>query len=378
MAGYLLTFSEKEDAEKCMEECVYTTLMNPAWGQAADGTLGDYVTMHAGDNIYFFSNRLVYGIGEIVDVVPGRCVTENFPGATSKEYVRQEDFEGKCLVPTSSKEGRVGRWVIAFKPAPMFLGHGVDMDDLLASNPDAFRSLRVFWKRTFIKLDDEENEAFKAAILRRNIVELNNFDGLPIEARIPEQLCFGDEPNVLGLLASFRKEDGSLSREMLLETGLLYQLSKLDPRTCKVFGRWDYLSHQVNASPFKPVDYMDRMDVFGYRWIEGFRPIIESYLVAELKKDRAHVSDIPQVMKYVDWTCGEYAHGDYSLIRGFLIAHDFDENIVQNEESERDYVVGYRPSITKKWNCLRFVRYYVTESGYIQFSLVGDEVTAQS
>lgn len=372
MAGYLLTFSRETDAKRCMEERVYTTLMNPVWGQAADGTLGDYVTMRAGDNIYFFSNRFVYGIGEIVDVVPGRCVTENFPGATSKGFANPRDVFEKSLVKTSS-EDRIGRWVIAFRPAPLFFGQGVDMDDLLSSNPSAFRSLRVFWKRTFIKLDDEENEAFKAAILRRNIAELGERAGEVDEGTVPQSLCFGEEPDVPGLLASFRKDDGSLTREMLLETGLLYQLSHFDPKTCAIFGKWDYLSHQVNASPFKPVDYMDRMDVFGYKWIEGFRPIIENYLVAELKKDKAHFSDIPQVMKYVDWTCGEYAHGDYSLIKGFLVAHDFDDGIVANQESERDYVVGYRPSITKKWSDMKFVRYYVTESGYIAFSLVGED-----
>lgn len=370
MAGYLLTFSKEEDARRCMNDGVYTTLMNPAWGQASDATLGDYVTMRAGDNIYFFSKRMIYGIGEILDVEPGRCVTENFPGATSRQRVDWEKVAGSAIRPSSSRDSKIGRWIIAFKPAPRFFERGVDMDDMLSSNPDAFRSLRVFWKRTFIKLDDEENEAFKTAILRRNLDDFYFLNGEVDHLSQPESLRYGEEPDVPGLLASYRKEDGSLSREMLLETGLLYQLAHYDSKTCSVFGKWDYLSHQVNASPFKPIDYMDRMDIFGYKWIEGFRPIIQSYLLMELKKDRAGLADVPQVMKYVDWIRGEYAHGDYSLITAFLVAHDFEEGISDNDEASRDYVIGYRPSVTKQWNNLRYVKYYVTESGYISFTPV--------
>ena len=33
------------------------------------------------------------------------------------------------------------------------------MDDVLASNPSQFRMLRAFWKLSFIKIDDDENQA---------------------------------------------------------------------------------------------------------------------------------------------------------------------------------------------------------------------------
>src|SRR4051812_44960519 len=95
--------------------------------------------------------------------------------------------------------------------------------------------------------------------------------------------------------------DISLRHEKAGETGLIYQLTSLEPETVDLFGKWDYLSHQVAASPFKPVDYMDKMDVFGYRNIPGHAPTVAQYLVIELKKGIIGRDDLLQLMKYVDW-----------------------------------------------------------------------------
>lgn len=47
--------------------------------------------------------------------------------------------------------------------------------------------------------------------------------------------------------------------------------------------------------------YMDRMDVFGYQWLEPSDKIVGKCFVAEIKKDRVCGEDLQQVMKYVDW-----------------------------------------------------------------------------
>lgn len=369
MAGYLLTFSDEDAIRHCMEVGVYSTLMSPRWSVASTGTLGDYITMRPGDNIYFFSKRHIYGIGEIVDLGKGKAVVENFDDATKGGAVSPASAKDASQFPELFVDGRVARWLISFKPAPAFFCNGVDMDDMLSSNPTAFRSLRVFWKRSFIKLDDEENLAFKAAILRAN---LNGPKGQEQVWHPLVRVPGGQEPQVPALLSKNRKRDGSLSNEMLLEVGLLYQLTKGDQQTVKVFGKWDYLSHQVNASPAKPVDYMDKMDVFGYRWIAGFRPIIGRYLMAELKKDKSGGADIPQVMKYVDWVSSEYAHNDYSLVKAFLVARDFDTQSLREhrDEARRDYVIGFRPAEAKRWTDLTLVSYEVRSDGYIRFAKV--------
>ena len=114
---------------------------------------------------------------------------------------------------------------------------------------------------------------------------------------------------------------------------------------------------------------MDRIDIFGYRWIEQYRFIIEKYLVVELKKEQSDQDNVLQVMKYVDWVNEEYAHGDYSLIDAFLVAHEFSEEVSLQEETRREYVVGRRPAHAKTWDNLKLVTYNVTEGGYIEFSL---------
>src|SRR5205814_1587442 len=108
--------------------------------------------------------------------------------------------------------------------------------------------------------------------------------------------------------------DGDRVRhEMAIEAGLMHQLSVEDNGTCEVFGKWDYLSHQVVASPFKPVDYMDKMDLFGYAYVPEFKPTKSRFLVGEIKKDVARLEDVDQLLKYVDWVRDEYCNGDCAM-----------------------------------------------------------------
>ena len=380
MAGYLFTFSDEKSLLEAMRRGSYTTLMNVRWGPAALSTLGDYATMRPGDSVYFFSSRMVYGIGSIVQVVPGHTVLENYEGSTGTTLASPSDLPSDALMGTRT-EDRVGRWVIAFEPDPCMFGTGIDMDDLLASNPRAFRSLRVFWKRSFIKLDDEEDMAFRTAILRRNAAVLRDPSGMgtmEIEytsehahlraAAIGRSLA----PDIQSLVGKTRLGDGRAKTEMMLEVALLHQLSEHDAATERVFGKWDYLSHQVHASPAKAVDYMDKIDVFGYRWIEGYRPIVEKYLVVELKQGTVVGSDLQQVMKYVDWVRGEYANGDYSLVGAFLVGHDFD--MVSINEAlptvERYSLSGYRPPIPYRWADITMARYSIEADGHVSFHIV--------
>lgn len=379
MAGYLFTFSDYEALERCIETGVYSPFTPQRWSAVVISTLADLVTMKPGDNVYFFSKRIVYGIGEIVSITPDILIAENHP----KTSASSED-EKECLLELVNSqsdllpEGKTQRWIIAFKPSPKFFKAGIDMDDLLSSNPHAFRSLRVFWKRTFIKLDDEENLAFMSAIIRKNISEPNcnsafdcNYQN-SLNALASSSLNVV-EPDIKKLVKRYRDENGALSSEMILELALLHQLSAKDPATCKVFGTWDYLSHQVTASPMKAVDYMDRIDVFGYSWINGYEgKFVENYMVCELKAGELKADDAAQVMKYVDWVCDEYANGDYSRINAYLVGSK-----VTHEELDRishliirNYITGHRPPINNIWNQLRIITYHAPEDGRIEFTLV--------
>jgi len=155
--------------------------------------------------------------------------------------------------------------------------------------------------------------------------------------------------------------DGTLKHEMALECGVIELLATSVPEG-DVFGHWDYVSHQVIASPFKPLIYVDKMDIFGYNFVLGVRDKFETvsdYLVIELKKDIADGVCVEQTLRYVEWIKQEYAQGDYSRIKAFLVANDFDQTAIdaQRNSGIRHYTEGGRSPRTAIWKDLTLLRY---------------------
>ena len=385
-SGFLISVGKKdiEAVASLVERGVYATLVNKNWNSAVAGTLGDYLAMRPGDNVYFFCNRTIYGVGEIIDVLDGKqAAFEVERGVTTTKPLRTSGHNA------SEDEKRRERWGIAFKPAPYFFRRGIDMDDLLRTDPDAFRAVRAFWRKSFIQLDGRENAAFKAAIIRLNSDKVRRGAGAgDVFAYRPRYAAGRPTPGagsikLAGLLAEKRddKHEGQLSSEMLVECGLIDALLKRTPNATDCFGEWDYVAHQVIASPFKPMVYMDRIDVFGYKWVPNFEhEVIEKYLVVEIKKDTStncdtvKTKDYEQLMKYVDWICDEYAHGDYSMIKVYLLAADFDTDAdswcddarLISPAIARSQVIGH-DARTVHWSDVTLVRYNVDEYGEMTF-----------
>jgi hypothetical protein len=383
MAGYIFGLDTLESLALYTRNGVYATKLSAprtTWMGHHEGTFADYASMKAGDNIYFFIQRKVYGIGRLVNVGPD-CKYFNFPGASLPRPFAISETAEQILwnEGTASVDQRC---VCFFDPDPYFFASGVDMDDVLSSNPDAFKMLRVFWKLSFIKFDDEENQAFRDILLKRNqsvLLDPNDQSGTfefqparqPIIDRASPQHRF--DYGMADILTACADGD-QLRHEMAIEAGILHQLTVQDNHTREVFGTWDYLSHQVVASPFKPVDYMDKMDLFGYSYVRGFRPTKSRFLVCEIKREIAQPEDIDQLMKYVDWSKDEYCHGDYSMIRAFFVAHSFANGTVEHnqEVGVRKYTVGVRPARSLEWDEVRLVRYsFNSISHRIEFTLVG-------
>ena len=134
------------------------------------------------------------------------------------------------------------------------------------------------------------------------------------------------------------------------------------------------MSHQVVASPFKPVDYMDKMDLFGYAYVPTFKPTKSRFLVCEIKRDNSRLEDINQLLRYVDWVKDEYCYGDYSMIRAFFVAHEFDQNAVEHAQTvgTRRYTVGVRPAQSLEWRDVTLVQYgFSLASNRIDFTVIG-------
>ena len=229
---------------------------------------------------------------------------------------------------------------------------------------------------TFGRMDDEEEQAFKDVILRANRQEDSDGTTFPdhhasVHRQIEDKLSVAHTFEYAPLLRAF-EDNGRLKHEMALEAGLIAQLSDDVALTTSVFESWDFVTHQVLASPFKPLKWADRMDVFGYRFIAGFRPTIGRYLVVEAKKDRAESDDVDQLMKYVDWLRDEYAGGDYSLVRAYLVAADFSpaaRDRSTSEASQRIFTIGLKPAKVDTWNRVRLVKYeFDSPSGKLLFT----------
>lgn len=238
------------------------------------------------------------------------------------------------------------------------------MDYVLQSNPQAFKMLRAFHKLSFIKIDDTEDKALFDIILRENesninnanenTIELNkNFHDKVLKSKVEDLRIPNQE------IISYIKEKNKFKREMGLEFAIISALS--ENKYSEEFGNWDYLSHQVVASPFKPIDYMDKMDIFGYKYIPNYKTI-SKYLTMELKKDKAGKDVVDQIMRYVDWINQEYSHGDYDMIEAYIIANKFDSDIVDyaKEIVNRGFQKN-KPALNKVWNNLSLYTYTIDD-----------------
>jgi hypothetical protein len=361
LAGYIFNLDNEISLKNSIENGVYSTNLsqpqNNLWKIHHEGTFADFLSMKQGDNVYFFINRKIYGLGELVNI-EFDCKFLNYPNADIPTVPVYNDIKDIMLLnDTESKINN--RCICTFKPSPYYFHNGIDMDDVLSSNPNSFRMLRAFWKVSFIKIDDEENKALKDIILKRNEEFLTNpsetfdfSDSLQqsIGNKLSSEYNIGSN-NILKYCSGVV----NIRHEMAIEAHIIDVISQDDNN---IFGRWDYVSHQVIASPFKPIDYMDKMDLFGFSYISGFNTI-SKYLIVEIKKDKATIEAVDQVMKYVDWINQEYAHGDYYMINAFIVAFDFPEEVInyKNLVCKRNYIRGRRPTKADLWSNVKLIKY---------------------
>lgn len=361
MAGYVFAIGGDSDPvdiiKECAEKGVYATCLNSLAPIPFEGTLADYMSMKPGDNIYFFCKRRYYGIGELISVGPD-CKYCNYPNASALKVVQYKDIKKDLLVDYGDNSPNY-RWICTFKGSPYFFEEGIDTDEILTYKPDTFKMLRAFWKVSFIKLSEEENNSLKEIFLLRRQKETQTQTGVLLESNAThinintKQLSqYIITPN--DMLGTATKND-KVKHEMALEATVVYDLCH---NNIKELSHWDYVSHQVIASPFKPIDYMDKIDVLAMRYLPNTK-IPCKFLVTELKKDSADMSTIDQVLKYVDWVCKEYAFGDYEMIEACIIAAEYPKDIsaYYNNVVQRHYTLGSHPVRNKHWNALKLLQY---------------------
>lgn len=357
MAGYIFNIGKEIKVLDIIKQGYYSPLMSDSLSpNPFEGTFGDFVTMKEGDNVYFFQNRKIYGIGKLYKIGDD-CKYNNFIGATSLERFSYNEIKNTLLIDFGNQSVNY-RWICFFNGSPSFYEDGLDMDEVLSYKPDTFKVLRTNWKRTFIKIDDVENKSLKELFLLRiynksRVVELN--DKIRLYSSITEEHLL----NPLDLIISTKDKD-RLRHEMAIESATL---GKLALYADSIFGKWDYVTHQLCASPFKPIDYMDKIDIFAYKYIEAYdEKVVSKYMIIELKKDTATCETINQISNYVDYVCKNYAYGDYSLIEAYILAYDFSEDMYsQNarDSYERTFNIGAHPIKVLKWNNVKYIKYSI-------------------
>lgn len=368
MAGYIFSLG-KNNPQEILKNCIYhgwySTNMKEITNTTRnfgpfEGTFADYCSMKPGDNIYFFTNRKIYGIGELVRI-GNDCKFVNYPTASNPI---QENYEriSKEMILNDDPSNVNNRWICIFRPSPAFYCTPVDMDDVLSYKPDTFKTLRTFWKKSFTKLNDEENNSLKEFILLRNQNNQNTYEfSLDFQKRNKDK--FENTDYLLSykpILAFAATPDNKIKHEMALESAVILELSN---NTNSVFGSWDYISHQVEASPFKPIDYMDKIDVFGYRFLPKSKTdlkIVSKYLIIENKNKEATIEVAEQISKYVDWVVKNYAYGNYEMVEAYIVAPSFSDDLLKNGKSvvERKYIISSHPVENKMWNNLGFISYH--------------------
>ena len=147
MAGYIFSLDNLDSLHLYTRNGVYSTKMRPPsgyWAVHHEGTFADYVSMKPGDNVYFFIERKIYGVGKLL-AIGGDCKYFNYPGAGDPQTPDYQEIRNELLWD----EGEMSvdqRCVCFFEPDPYFFISGIDMDDVLSSNPSAFKMLRAFWR----------------------------------------------------------------------------------------------------------------------------------------------------------------------------------------------------------------------------------------
>lgn len=365
MAGFIVSIGSKSTVENIVLNGYFTpytssSLESTAGKISTYSTLADICSMQENDNIYFLKERKIYGVGRLINL-QGSCYYNNYINALDI------DDNGEVLSALSGENNKQARWIFFFEPSPCFFSYGVDMDDVLQYKPISFRMLRAFQDRSFIKIDDEENDALKQFIYLRNqnnksSIKFSNLFHTQIQnMRLSE---YKIDMNQL-FSSKYDNDTKSVNLESILEAFLVNHIIKNGLFNIK----WDYVSHQVIASPFKPLAYIDKMDIFAYKFLDyphETKPI-EKYLVIELKKENANQETIEQAMKYVDWVCKEYAAGDYSLIKSAVIASKFTSGSFDDIENKitRTFIKSTHPIKTECWKDLKCFTYNYKDKFYL-------------
>lgn len=331
-------------------------------------TLADYFCAREGDALLFFSNRRIY-FGGFLAPLPGResVAWENWRGASSVTTPP----EAPLLTGHFDAAAERVPWLLSF--APRRLEHGemisIDMDELLEGEAGAhMRALRTFSELNILRLEPLETSWMLSALLGTSGVDLY---GLSSAEATETQREIADIATPLSgeelMRVAIAERTSVPIFEGVLECWVADQLTRSTKAAREIFGAepLSFLTTQQPASPLKPRQYMDVIDLYGYQLKhmgDGLPDTTSRYVIVEMKRGQPTAtgpnSAIEQLMKYVDWVAENRVGGDYSRVEAYLIATEFTEHLVGTAHRLRrvSYRKVGRGAQTQEWSSLSLVR----------------------
>jgi len=397
LKGYIFSLGEGTDVLEVMRGGLFgvwqpppargergvTTWHTREWSDAMLATFADYLTMSPGDRVFFFKDRLIYGVGEVVGDAGALL---NYPH--SAEPHPPEPREEDALLSTVGwKRIRVA---IPFSPSPAFFKVGIDMDEILSSRGAGESWSLRFWEGvSFRQLGPKETGSLVEAFLRRFYGRPNDVIG-PSKNR--EELIRYIKSKGHGALSArelvardpgaYLTTDGVFKSEKMLHAVLIDNLRK-EEKESDIF-------HEVPASPPKPPRWAESIDILATRRYPGASMDLPAhYDLIEVKKDAETASSLgtlnrvmSQIMRYVDFVAENYADGNYGAIEAHYVAKQYTERCKRamkrwktelKDMTTRPYVlrVGKDKLETQIWDKLRFFEYEWDDAKkYIELSEV--------
>ncbi|MDQ3690057.1 MAG: hypothetical protein M3406_08500 [Chloroflexota bacterium] len=309
----------------------------------------------------------------------------NFPRSDEPNPPEPAD-DSAAIGPDADDEWRRIRLVVPFVPDPCYFAEGIDMDEVLAApGAEAAWGLRFFHQVSFKQLGEAETRLLTQVFERR----FGN-DGRPQEELVVEPATHQPaldvslhKPFSVSEMIRARPEaylTGARVRYEELLHGLLIEELGRPPGTDRLLSdaaRLDVF-HELAASPPKPPQWADAIDVMGTSSFpgggsSGSLPTSIHYQLLEAKRDdlagdeSVYDRRISQLMKYVDFIAHNYAGGNYAAVDAAYVAADFSPSILSRHRealdydagvSSRSYVLNPREdSPTRRWSAIKLLRY---------------------
>lgn len=361
------------------------------WSREQISTFADYLTINPGDLIFFFRDRMIYGIAEAIsleDTPGGNCALLNYPDSHLPSPADPNGRFDGLITKDDEAYWKYIRVVVPFVPSPLMFKEGIDMDEVLgAPGCEFFWGLRFWQGFSFKQLTSHEASFLKEAFMRR----FANADNVTIaeystegEKALRTRLRCKDYGHlslrdlVLRQPDAYFNDYGGRSERFRYESmlkGLLIEHIRRGYDSLGPLSKQGVVDvyHELAASPPKPPVWADKIDIMVAARYSADVDIHVTYDIIELKIDEMSVGpiqtfdkQISQLMKYVDFISSNWCGGNYGAVRAFYIARGYSRQAIKEIEMAkergytitRNYVLNPRErQPTRKWDGLNFLKY---------------------